>query len=135
MQVYPGTVQATGNNNVNNINPVADERQIRNAPQAANTGVSFGDVLGNKLSQAQPIIFSKHASLRLNSRNINLSGEQIARVEGGLMQARQKGINDSLVVVDDIRLVVNVKSKTVITAMQSEADNNIFTNIDGAVIV
>ena len=130
MQVYPGTVKVN-----TNVNPVADERQVRNASQAVNTGISFGDVLENKLSQAQPIVFSKHASLRLNSRNINLSGEQIARVQDGLTQARQKGINDSLVVVDDIRLVVNVKSKTVITAMQSEADNNIFTNIDGAVIV
>ncbi|MCL2874017.1 MAG: flagellar protein [Defluviitaleaceae bacterium] len=130
MQIFPGT------NKVNSsINPVADEHQLRNTPQASNPGVSFGDVLGNKIAENQPIIFSKHASLRLNSRNINLSGEQIARVENGLTQARQKGINDSLVVVDDIRLVVNVKSKTVITAMQSVTDNNIFTNIDGAVIV
>jgi len=129
MQIYPGT------NQINSVNPAADERQLRSAPGANNSGVSFGDVLGNKIAENQPIVFSKHASLRLNSRNINLSGEQIARVEGGLSQARQKGINDSLVVVDDIRLVVNVRSKTVITAMQSESDNNIFTNIDGAVIV
>ena len=46
----------------------------------------------------------------------------------------QKGINDSLVLVDGIALVVNVKNKVVITAMNSD-NENIFTNIDGAVIV
>jgi flagellar operon protein len=131
MQVYPGTVKV--NNAVKPVNN--EERRIQNASSAINAGISFGDVLENKISEAQPLVFSKHASLRLNSRNINLSGEQIERVESGLKQARQKGINDSLVLVDDIRLVVNVNSRTVITAMQSERDNNIFTNIDGAVIV
>ncbi len=95
---------------------------------------SFQSVLNDKISESIPLTFSKHASLRLDSRNIKLSSEQISRVEDGLRQARQKGINDSLVVVDDIRLVVNVKSKTVITAMNKQSEN-IFTNIDGAVIV
>ena len=72
--------------------------------------------------------------MRLNDRKVSLSSEQIKRVESGIEKASQKGINDSLVLVDDIALVVNVKNKVVITAMNGNNDN-IFTNIDGAVIV
>ncbi len=52
------------------------------------------------------------------------------------MKAGQKGIRDSLVLVDQLAFIVNTKSNTVITAMdQTEADENIYTNIDGAVII
>ena len=46
------------------------------------------------------------------------------------------GIRESLVILDSLAFIVNVPSKTVVTAMdQSESESNIFTNIDGAVIV
>ena len=41
-----------------------------------------------------------------------------------------------LVLVDSLAFIVNVPSKTVVTAMdQTETQSNIFTNIDGAVIM
>ncbi len=95
---------------------------------------SFQNIFNNKLEENSSVHFSKHASMRLNDRNVSLSSEQIKRVESGINEASKKGINDSLVLVDDIALVVNVKNKTVITAMSGN-NNNIFTNIDGAVIV
>ena len=92
--------------------------------------VSFEDVLQQQLK------FSKHASQRLESRNISLSEEQNARLEDGVEQAHAKGIKDSLVLVDSLAFIVNVPSKTVVTAMdQTETQSNIFTNIDGAVIM
>ena len=52
------------------------------------------------------------------------------------MGAGDKGINESLVLVDSLAFIVNVPNKTVVTAMdQTETDTNIFTNIDGAVIM
>lgn len=49
--------------------------------------------------------------------------------------AEKKGIKESLVVVDSLAFIVNVPSRTVVTAMdQNESENNVFTNIDGAVI-
>lgn len=93
---------------------------------------SFREILGNQMEA--PVQFSKHAALRLNDRNISLTGEQIDRVADGIGKANEKGIRDSLVLVDDVALVVNVKSRTVITAI-SQAQENIFSNIDGAVIV
>jgi len=80
--------------------------------------------------------FSKHASQRLESRNISLSDEQSARLENGVKQASDKGINESLVLVDSLAFIVNVPNRTVVTAMeQTETNSNVFTNIDGAVIM
>ena len=66
--------------------------------------VSFEDVL----RQQQQLKFSKHASQRLESRNISLSEEQNARLEDGVEQAHAKGIKDSLVLVDspEVRNVI-----------------------------
>ncbi|MDR1665381.1 MAG: hypothetical protein LBR83_10765 [Clostridiales bacterium] len=99
---------------------------VKRQEQAAAVQGSFGDVLS--------VQFSKHANMRLNARNINLSGDQLSRVEDGIGKAYEKGIRDSLVLVDDVALVVNVKSRTVITALQHGSDH-VFSNIDGAVIV
>ena len=82
------------------------------------------------------VIFSKHAYERLESRNISLSEDQLTRLNKGVMQAKEKSINESLVMMDNIAFIVNIKNNTVITAIEQEkTDNNVFTNIDGAVIV
>jgi len=108
---------------------------IQPKPEAASTGANFRELLGNQLRTPEaPVQFSKHAAIRLNDRNINLTHSQIERVADGIGKAGEKGIRDSLVLVDDVALVVNVQSRTVITAMNQSADN-VFSNIDGAVIV
>ena len=69
------------------------------------------------------------------TRNISLSDQQSERLEAGVEMAEKKGIKESLVVVDSLAFIVNVPSRTVVTAMdQNESENNVFTNIDGAVI-
>ena len=79
--------------------------------------------------------FSKHALGRLSDRNIELNTEQLERLNDGARKAGQKGIRDSLVIVDQLAFIVNVPNQTVVTAMDSTAtDENIFTNINGAVI-
>jgi len=110
-----------------------NRRAENNQPQTEQ-GATFGDVLRDRLTEVDSLSFSKHAALRLNSRAISLSDDQLSRVESGIADAGQKGIKDSLVLVDDLALLVNVPSKTVITAMNQNS-RNIFTNIDGAVIV
>ena len=99
--------------------------------------VSFGEILRKKQSEtASELKFSKHASMRLQRRNINLTKEQNERLENGVLRAGEKGIRESLVMVDSLAFIVNVPSKTVVTAMdQTETQSNIFTNIDGAVIM
>jgi flagellar operon protein len=109
--------------------------QSQNA-QSQNTSESqtFGSILDKTISSN--VLFSKHAAARLQNRSINMTDEQIKRVEDGIDKANQKGIKDSLVLVDNLALVVNVKNRVVITAMdENNCNDNVFTNIDGAVIV
>lgn len=101
-------------------------------------GKSFADILSEKTddqNKVSGVTFSKHAAERLNDRNIELSDEQLERLNQGTMAAGNKGINSSLVMVDDLAFIVNTKSNTVVTAMDpGNNDKNVFTNIDGAVI-
>lgn len=103
-------------------------------PISQNQPIAFKDIFSDKISESTSLQFSKHANMRLNSREITLSNEQIKRVEDGVEMAKTKGINDSLVLVDNVALLVNTKNKMVITALNKEKEN-LFTNIDGAVIV
>lgn len=104
-------------------------------------GNSFDKVLQekkleNKINEASNLKFSKHALERLADRQIDLTKEQITRLENGAEKASQKGINESLVMVDSLAFIVSVKNQTVITAMDSkETTDHIFTNIDGAVLM
>lgn len=92
---------------------------------------TFQEVLDSVRSNE--LIFSKHANERLLSRNIDLSDSQLERLQNGTRRAGEKGIKESLVVVDNLAFIVNVRNNTVITAV-NEKDDKIFTNIDGAVI-
>ena len=59
----------------------------------------------------------------------------MARLEHGKIEASEKGIKDSLILIDQLAFIVNVPNNTVVTAMdQTENKSNVFTNIDGAVI-
>ena len=114
-----------------------NRQNVQNVPAS---DVSFENVLKKK--QIQSIVehsslkFSKHAVNRLTDRNINLTDAQNVRLENGVKQASEKGIRESLVLVDSLAFIVNVPNKTVVTAMdQTETNGNIFTNIDGAVII
>lgn len=79
---------------------------------------------------------SGHAATRLQSRNIELDGGQWERVLEGVQKAEAKGAKESLVMVDDVALLVSVKNRTVITAVdQQNLKEQVFTNIDSAVIV
>lgn len=95
--------------------------------------VSFQDVLNEKVKQE--VKFSKHAIGRLENRNIELSEDQLERLNQGVGQARTKQIQESLVMMDNLAFIVNVKNNTVVTAMEQGESGQVFTNIDGAVIV
>lgn len=116
------------------------KQQKVNAGSKTAQGMSFGEILLKQQEQntksTEAVRFSKHATSRLNDRNIELTDEQLERLNDGTKKAGEKGIKDSLVLVDQLAFIVNTKSNTVITAMdQTETDENIFTNIDGAVII
>lgn len=92
--------------------------------------VGFSELLENRLK------LSGHAQTRLQSREIELDGAAWKRVLDGVDKAEAKGAKESLVLVDDVALVVSVKNRTVITAVDRQhLKENVFTNIDSAVVV
>ena len=117
------------------------EQYLKKSPKASqmtnSQGLSFEEIWKQKTGEVNnEIRFSKHASNRLADRNLTLSENQLSRLSEGLKKAGEKGIKESLVMVDQLAFIVNVPSNTVITAMdQTQARENVFTNIDGAVIV
>lgn len=79
---------------------------------------------------------SKHANQRLEERNIHISDAEWQLVSDKVSEARSKGVNDSLVLMDQAALIVSAKNATVITAMdRAEAKNQLFTNIDGTIVL
>lgn len=126
---------------MNIINPNLINNNLQNIKKNSNINQnnfqeekSFKSILESKAKASNNIQFSKHASMRLGNRNINLSNSQMKRVEQGIEKAKEKGIKDSLVLVDNVALVVNIKNNIVITAIQNDNDK-VYSNIDGAVIV
>jgi flagellar operon protein len=98
-------------------------------------GVPFSEILqGKEQDRMRELKFSKHAYERLASRNIDMTDDQLARLENGAKKAFEKGIKESLVMVDNLAFIVSIKNNTVITAVGDD-DSKVFTNIDGAVIM
>ena len=114
---------------VNNRNSIT---KTSNTNSKANTS-SFDAILQQKINEVK---FSQHAQERLNNRNIKLSANDLKKLDQAVEKISQKGARESLIMLNDVALVVSVKNKTVITAMDGEsAKDNIFTNIDSAIII
>ena len=78
--------------------------------------------------------FSNHASKRIESRELQLSSNDMTKLQDAVNKAESKGSKDSLVMMDNRAFIVNIPNKTVITAVDVEQSNeNIFTNIDSVV--
>ena len=93
---------------------------------------SFKKVFDAELQQLK---FSKHAQERLQARNMQLNDTDKAQLEKAVNLAEQKGSQDSLVFLKDMAFIVNVKNKTVVTAIDSDhLRQNVFTNIDSAIV-
>ncbi len=103
----------------------------------ATEGQSFQEILeSSRVRAGGEVKFSKHAAGRLADRKIELTSGQMERLQEGAAKAQRKGIKESLVIVDQLAFIVNIPNNTVVTAMhQQDAAENIFTNIDGAVII
>ena len=139
------------NNNINSIERMTEaiSKRKKQDVNATYNGPSFTEILSRQKSIDELIAdrteetvvsggirFTKHADARLMQRNIRLTDEQITRLDEGTRKASDKGIKESLVLVDDLAFIVNTDKKMVITAIdQNSSEDNIYTNIDGAVII
>ncbi|MDD4569156.1 MAG: flagellar protein [Tepidanaerobacteraceae bacterium] len=96
---------------------------------------AFDQILQQKIDEKE-LKISQHAQKRLNMRNISLTANHMEKLNSAVDKANQKGIKESLILMNDLAFVVNIKNKTVITAIDGASiKENVFTNIDGAVIL
>jgi len=128
------------------INPVNIPPQITPAAarpqgvpvQIPPAGGTFRDVLRTAQAPAvqQPLKFSAHAQQRLESRNIRLTTDDVAKMNAMADKAAAKGAKQSLFMMRDVAMVVSITNRTVITAVdQSSMKENVFTNIDSAAVI
>lgn len=109
--------------------------QTRPAPKEK-AGESFDALIRREIEGWKSVKFSAHALQRLRTRNIHLSADDRAKIVQAIDRAESKGAKDSLVLVRGAALVVSVKNRTIVTALDREEMNgNVFTNIDSAVVM
>lgn len=113
----------------------------RTEPQPQQTKVeegrkSFADHLKAATEElGSQVQFSGHAMQRAESRGIDLTPEQLGRIDKALDSVALKGGKKALVMLDDLALIVGVDSRTVITLVDGQGmRDNVFTAIDTAVI-
>ena len=95
---------------------------------------SFQQILEQQISNT--VTFSKHASIRKEQRNIEVSQSDLEKLGNACDQAQEKGIGNALIMMDDSAFIVNATDKRVITVMdKNEMKNKLFSDIDGAVFI
>lgn len=118
------------------IRPIQPEKQPNRIQPKPNSIGSFDQILNEQLQQKSEVVFSRHATERLAQRNIKLTSQEVSRINSGLDKAAQKGIKETLIMMDNRAFIASVNNKTIITAaVDEQLKDNVFTNIDGAVIV
>ena len=97
---------------------------------------SFKDILQEQIDTSTGVNFSRHAINRVMERDIDLSSENLERLNEGIKLAEEKGLDDTLILLDEAAFIVSVKNNTVITTVnKEEMTGNVFTNIDGTVVI
>ena len=116
------------------IGPVTPTPSRRVGRIGANS--QFETIFQEQLVGQSEIKFSAHALKRMQTREISLGSQEMALLKDAVNKAEAKGAKESLILMDQMALVVSIKNRTVITAVdESSIKDNVFTNIDSAVIV
>ncbi len=109
----------------------------QNAQSAQSTGStkSFQEIF-DKIQKSGELKFSKHALQRLESRNIKLEDSDIEKLNTAVDKAQSKGVKDALIIMGDKAFIASVTNRTIVTAAaEDQLKENVFTKIDGAVII
>ena len=123
------------------INRVMQPQAAKSAqtrPASPRAKGAFEEILQTQLGQdaSQPINFSKHAMERAEQRGIELTPVLMDRLADSVEKAQAKGATNILALDAAGAFIINVPYGRVITTMsQEEMKENIFTNIDGAVLL
>ncbi len=110
------------------------ERIQPNKGIASEKAAPFSEVLVDKIGDE--LKFSQHAVRRMETRGIDLSSDDLVKMQDAVKKAQEKGSKESLILSDKGAFVVSVKNNTVITAIdKGSLKENVFTNIDSTIMI
>jgi flagellar operon protein len=108
----------------------------RKSTPAVQGQLPIGQKSFQKVLEGTMLKFSNHAEVRLQQRGIHFGAEQLNKLETAIDKAAAKGSKESLILIQDVALIVNIKNRTVVTAIEgNQMKDNVFTQIDSAVII
>ena len=97
---------------------------------------TFAGLMQQEIQKENGVQFSKHAEMRIQQRGIEVSADMMDSLNQAVEKARQKGAKDTVIISAQGAFIVNVPNNIVVTTMtEQEMKNNIFTNIDSAVLM
>lgn len=113
-----------------------DSAAAASAAPTQSDSPSFQALLQQQLQQNAGVEFSKHAVSRVTQRNIELTDSSLERLNQGVKIAQEKGLDSALILIDRTAFIVSAQNNKVITTVgEGDLTGNVFTNIDGTVII
>lgn len=123
---------------IGKVNQFEDVRQLklRSTGTVSECGNGFGQMLQDRIKEKEGLQFSRHAAERANQRGIEMSDSFLNDLQSAVEKARSKGAKDVVVISERGAFIVNVPNNMVVTTIsENEMKENIFTNIDSAVLL
>lgn len=128
---------------LNKLNQMTNVQTLQLQHAAAQSGAAqrpaqeeFDSILKRELDKEQGVQFSKHAALRVQERGIAMTENVMHDLNQAVQKAKEKGAKDVVVIGQNGAFIVNIPHNIVVTTMsQAEMKENIFTNIDSAVLM
>lgn len=117
------------------VQPSRINANVNNVNARLNANIDFSKVL-EEVQAKKDLKISAHAMDRLRERNITLTDSDISNLKSAVENIRSKGGREALILYNNVAYITSIKNNTIITAVDSKSlKENVFTNIDSAVIV
>ena len=123
-------------NQINKLTNVNALKLSHASVQTQKTDERFSTLLKEELDRSEGVRFSKHAAQRVAERGIEVSDRLMSDLNQAVEEAKAKGARDVVIIGKDGAFIVNVPHNLIVTTMNgNEMKENIFTNIDSAVLL
>ncbi len=127
-------ISQTASQSVSNTKPNSNVQAGHT--QESNFDKELEKSLSKEFPATENLKFSAHAKSRLQSRGIELTPDEIVKMQEAVQKMGEKGSRESLILTDKAAFVVSVKNNTVITAVDKDSmKENVFTNIDSTIMI